>query len=460
MTDKAPQYDHVDDSFITAKCFNQPVTPSAVLAEFSNHVSMKSALTADPALLVEWSKKIRSECLLLKSCIKSAGFVRVPPPTVVRCVSYTELVERWFPYLALTARDSSLGLWNGRFRACTTKKEVLESFCKGECVREVLDFLAFTDDLHRYLRSENSDPGRGLPIVVYGKKEPFPYRKVLQGRHRTIGMPDWAMLMIETSYNTYEKINAAGVPTLCNLDTAAGTQRFTENPLFYHVYGGDTTVDLDLIKKRRPGVRCLDYDVEAWDRSLLEPIILALYEGIISDEGDAGSVRLAKALAYGINSRGAYVLPTGVFMLPADLFAWCSGALLTLLGNSLIHQSLLKLFGLEGIVCGDDGNVFVDRNPVSAEQLTSMFASVGLKLKMVEEVEGLHFCKVWHVGDVSEVDVSEIVKKILASHGKDWEVARDAVEMYALHGDGTIVCSDLISVRGQTTLLLPSAPLA
>jgi len=321
----------------------------------------------------------------------------------------------------MTAADSSLGLWQGQFGDAKTKRDALNAFLAGESIEKWAYFLQFIDRVHGWMISDASKGCSGMPVMVFGKHEPIPVKKVLKGKHRTIGMPDWSVLVIETAYNMW----LTPEDTYCNYDHVYAQARRGNGWGIntHHLYGGNTVLEMPKVEKELG--ECYDYDVEAWDRSLPEQVIVQLFKSLIGGRG-ANSDKIALSIALGINKNACYVIGDECWSLPEGTVAWVSGQLLTLTGNSHMHSSLLNAIGAVGIVCGDDGNVAT--TSITQEKLVEGFADVGLRLKKISVQPGLNFCKIRCVNGIVQADIPAIVKKMAAKRGYDsGDVCGDAL---------------------------------
>lgn len=390
--------------------FVQPVTAASMRSELAAFSTAK-AVVSDPDLLRRWCDRIRTKHARFVKAVTDAGYTRAPVPELTPARDDTELFARWMGPIVITAKDSSLGLWSGHFGAYRTKKEVLNAFLRGECVAEFVDFVRRVDEVHRWLASDMLVPGEGMPLKVFGKQEPMPLKKVLEGRHRTIQMPDWTVLIVECAYEAWVK---DGI--LYNNDSVFSLTRVGgEIGGGLHVVGSDMLKELPAISKLFRG-QVIDYDVKHWDRSLHSSVVDTLYEVFVG-RGSASSKRVAKNLAGGICQNGTYIVGRDMYRLPPGCCAWCSGSLLTLSGNSHAHDCLLEEIGAFGIVCGDDGNV--DSATISKEALSEAFRSVGLQLKSIEINAGLHFCKMRVEDERVSIDFGKVLAKMRAKHGRD-----------------------------------------
>lgn len=187
--------------------------------------------------------------------------------------------------------------------------------------------------------------------------------------------------------------------------------------------GADMATELvvlqrEVVKEKK----VIAYDVSAWDRSLPGPIVSHFFASFIDcvfpdESGAIFSQNLARALCGG----GTYLVGGELVRFRHPTTAWCSGTLKTLSGNSQIHDALLEVLGYDGVVQGDDGNVFVDATRVedAIVSLREGFKSVGLTLKIVEAKEHIEFCSLSVFPDgagnlVAQADLQKLYDKMAA----------------------------------------------
>lgn len=260
-------------------------------------------------------------------------------------------------------------------------------------------------------------PGKGMYLACMGKNEPYKKKKLDQGRHRSIQFPEWCMSALQRLYcDWYEDVDV-GLPTERKEvrtvdDLMALFDRESKCDIRW-MAGGDARKVCGWAHQQDAGCLFASYDVEGWDRSLDPDVVEHLFQCLIRDPA------IASSLAFGMCKDGCYHVGNVLIALPDGSFVWCSGNLLTLAGNCLMHQGLLRALGLKGIVQGDDG--VIAYGSASSADVPALFARAGLKLKeCVFSAEHFNFCKVDFYPKVSEcvLKINDMMDKVRAGHGK------------------------------------------
>jgi hypothetical protein len=252
-----------------------------------------------------------------------------------------------------------------------------------------------------------------MPLWVYGKNEPLKVDKLMEYRHRTISMADWTVNIVELACSSWRDENGK-IKTWDDVVREFGRMGAL-GASSACVIGHDLRDVLTTVGKEWEGRVVLDYDVRQWDRNLPMGVIEALYRATVFDS------HVAASLTGGLCGQGNYILSDGLFALPDGCSAWCSGALKTLSGNSLIHEALLRLLDLEGLVMGDDGNVVVEPQQADdvAAKITSAFGAAGMQLKRIEKMKEINFCALCNINGVPHADLHKIASKMLATSWGD-----------------------------------------
>lgn len=251
-------------------------------------------------------------------------------------------------------------------------------------------------------------------LHVYSKNESVSVKKLLEGRHRSIQMPDWTFVILERACCAWFHESDPSL-LLTHDDVYSRYGRFSENPLGGWCFGRE--FDSDLIKALTvPGS---DLDVSGWDKSLPFELVITVYR----ETFHPAMSKMALNCAKGYNGYGIFKITDRLYRLPYGCTAWSSGCLNTLCGNSMIHSALLQIAGVDHVVMGDDANIFSSSFTPKIPSFVrpgsqfdpNLYTSVGLKLKKIDSITGFTFCKrVVRDGTLS-IDWDDIRSKILAS---------------------------------------------
>lgn len=380
-----------------------PGTENAMLSELAQSGTCKNA--ADPAAISAWCRSVDELCDDIVRATERAGWTRNPVPKVNECKRrltvdpekdsvFRARLEDWLPFVLYTMKDSSLGAWRKTFAPCTTKMEVWEKLTTGTSRERASILLAFSrflegiDRAHVWMHDPVNSSGVGMPVYVYPKNDDgMRISKLLKGQHRSIGMPDWTVLVIETALCSW-----AHEGSIRTWDDACALMAYPMTKGTPHMTSLFVGMDpLDCKEVFKDWTNSHEYDVAKWDRSLPRPVVEQVYASMMPGV----PANVATCLAGGLCGSGTYVLPGGrCVVLPNGSTLWCSGALKTLSGNSIAHAALHKLHGWESVVMGDDAAVKIkDGCPSTADVEREMLA-VGLKIKdgVIRHERNVAFC--------------------------------------------------------------------
>lgn len=411
----------------SSQAFDQPVTTASIKAELGRSVSAK--MPFEQPAMDAWVAEIHRCGLEMSEQVeKTKCWRKLTPVSLARVkgrvmgyVNESEAAQQrmadWMPFITVTARDSSLGLWSTHFKPCLSKKEVLDAIKLGDenIIGKFIIFLESIDKVYLWLHTKQDTPGKGMPLYTIGKGEPVPLKKLMVGKHRTIQMPDWTVLICEHALSSF--VDDCG--RYFSWDDVMAITRYRDtNSKFGHSLGSD-------ILREAPSMfggwtKVIDYDVQQWDRSLPSPVIEAIYATMLH----TAHPEVIRNLCWGLCGNGTYVIAgVGCYLLPEGAIMWCSGALKTLSGNSLAHDALLRVLGWHGVICGDDANLNVSPGSVNedltVEKVIAEFGRVGLTLKDCEVLDAAKFCKVSANNIVATVDGAAFTRKGVAKYGRE-----------------------------------------
>lgn len=299
--------------------------------------------------LMAWCESVKNLTGKIVDTLREMGYER----TVLKNIKYSpspseklkQQRERWLPYLHLTATSGSSMGWHSRLGIPDNfpdTKACVVYFLTNNAVENPSLLYDQLDASYEYLKKEGNCR---IPVKIILKDEVMKTSKLMDGRSRSIGMPDWTAVVVEAAISSYVKDNV-----LYGLDyLLPSLGRFSAKPIGHWALGVDLLDHL----ARVPGP-VIDLDVTGWDKSMEMSVIVELYLGLCSNS------TIATNLAHGYNGRGVYLVGNELVTLTApNAAAWCSGSPKTLSGNSIMHSALLHLIKLDGVVQGDDANIFV-----------------------------------------------------------------------------------------------------
>lgn len=420
--------------------FHFPPNADTTRCELLRFAEMKDTMSdlngvRDEAKVSEWAKATAAVVRQDEDRFGVMGWSRRPPPPN-RLLTDSELVEEYFLPMVRTCKSSSTGIWARELKMPKvpgeriTKADVLEEWLNNPEF-DAMPLLRCSHDV--FLWMSEREGNTKIPLYVYGKDEPVKFKKLLSGQHRTIQMPDWAFVILETRLSSYASKTTDDV---CFYDDLISQLRMTprvtpngSSKLDGRMVGSDVVKECPNISTKMK--RVYDYDVTGWDRTLPRQVTDAYYCTYFEPCGRVFALNAARALT----GEGAYITPTGHMTFGGGINAWTSGALKTLSGNCTIHIALFDaLFtspcDLPLIVMGDDGNIAADglktrdgRAILNGDDLRVVFGTVGLKLKQADLVEGNNFCKVRSklVGDCYEarMNTDDILAKFSTLRGAE-----------------------------------------
>lgn len=354
-----------------------------------------------------WEDELR---LMLKECetyLNSVGCHRVDPNPALKLLleesDPLKLWEVWEKYILMATTDGTSGGWLKYLfpglELVDTKQNVYQLFIKCVEQNKTEKLSSFFSALRRsFLQLRRGDSGSVL-VHVFPKNEPVKEKKLLEGRHRSIQMPEWTYTIIERcccawklgdEYLTHDQAYA-----LCGRSEAG---------IGGWVFGYDVN---DVLHQLGNRASVLDLDVSGWDKSLPFELVDLIYQLTFHPSTSS----LAATCAKGYNGFGIFKIGAWLYKLPPGSSAWSSGCPNTLCGNSQIHSALLRSAGSKDhIVMGDDANV-TDLKP---ETLTELYRDVGLKLKKIDSNNHWFFCKRTYIDGVIQPDWGDIMAKMQA----------------------------------------------
>lgn len=361
--------------------------------------------------LKEMEKWEKSVCDLFADCerdLNSRGIYRVDPtPVLMALERESDVMKLWDllePYVIMSLTSGTSGGWLKHLFPSVeiqdTKKNVfrLLSECREKGIEQPLSlFLSAVRSSFWQMKEGKSS---SVVVHVFPKNEPVKEKKLREGRHRSIQMPDWTYMVVERLCCAWK--NSEG--EFLTHDMAYATCGRLGSDIGGWTFGYDVNEVL-LSLGPRPGV--FDVDVSGWDKSLPFSVVKLVYKETFHPL----TSRLSLTCAEGYNGYGIFKVGSWMFRLPPGCTSWSSGCLNTLCGNSMLHSALLISGGSrDHLVMGDDANI-CDLDSLAISQL---YTSVGLALKKCEIQNGWLFCKRTCDGKVVQPEWSDILAKCLA----------------------------------------------
>lgn len=408
------------------------------LAEFADKEGTKTA-DYDPSFVQAWARSVKKEWFSFHSLLTSRGLARIHSNLLLGMSASERVHYFWLPAMWHLASPSSAGGWDVKFKLpqsyASTKAGIFMALLAGDIDWD--EVFTYVDLVWRWLLTEGSGES-GFPLHVFGKREPVPLKKLLEGRHRIISMPDPAIVIVEFVYSAYYDEHLR----MHSLDDLLGAERKSKGGYFSWMYGGDSLAELSSLKRYEV---ILDGDISGWDHNVPLLVQHQIYECFVSD------AVIARNLAVGQCGGGVFIYGKRRFRLPRGCAAWCSGALKTLSGNSFMHHAFLVMCGFDGIVMGDDVNVGCSMSNVeeTEKNLRQSYAKVGLKLKILERKDQYSFCKSAYTDGRYTPDYDSILRKMLAK--SQWPMTitseqRRAICAMACRYGGTGISRLMLSV--------------
>lgn len=439
-------------AFYSSVAIDYPPTRDTVISALSEFCTAKSLSSSTAVSSVvnsmreQWSGTLSS----LRGRSVVPGVVSKPNRLLSSPRTRVESIEMWLPWIFASATiGSSTGWWKrlgvplGYFEN-NTKRDVVSYFSNRDSdPSRFYEFVDVIEKVYDWLSLTHlSDHSGRMVMYVEGKDEPVPAAKLMEGRHRSIQFPDWAVQVIMLYLSHFENLKEdVDVP----LDQAvAMVGAFSTDPAGGWCVGHDLLTCVPRWISERTGNRA-SLDVSGWDRSLRKEFIVEVFEEcIMLGRNESWMRTVAHNLAVGQCGGGVYEVHQELWELPPDTWAWGSGILFTLSGNSIIHSAILRSFlgHRHFLVQGDDA-LIVDVDNVGLDKLTSRYSAVGLSLKTSACMYGQisEFCKIVTDSDGSRMDSTNQFSKIQARAGHMGEgyilsvadsiasvVGRDAVE--------------------------------
>jgi len=406
-----------DERNFTEAISYYPATSSLAWTELEQFCDRK--LPADVHKVMRWCENVELLTSRIKKNLKtlhklSLTVVAPYPGSMTRPELFRAQWARWMPFIYLTATHGSACGWYERLKVPSVFPNTKLGVYAAIVTRKVDPTIMFhnLDSVYDYLRMPDHHK---IPIKVIIKDEPVKNKKLLLGRHRSICMPEWTACIVEASVSSFINDTTKEVSSLDTVLPLIG--RFSANPIGHWAIGVDLLSELPKLA----GLRVIDLDVSGWDKSLPMSVIESMYVGLCSNRN------IALNCAHGYNGQGVYLVGDSLVSLPPYAVAWCSGSPKTLSGNSIIHSALLHSLGLDGVVQGDDANIFgrtgytMSTLPTggvsipSQEEVRKGYLEVGLEPKQADLLDEANFCKTNLRGGQVHVDFKAILLKADAS---------------------------------------------
>lgn len=390
-----------------------PGTDCTIMKEILR-VTEKLGVQKDPNVILLWKQNLRELVLeILKEKPKSwENCELIPPRDFIRLMFVQNARSK--PHSSITGFQNvleSAGFsWPQNNGFNYDKQGLLRFLDFGSEEEKKGKWNAVVDhvmDVHAWMIQSDAAqvPGHGMLIRVFGKHEPYSVKKLAEGKHRSIQMPDLSVSIIEHYYSSWLEPVQGGyvLRTLDDLMKLWPCGRDVNWML-----GGDIFKTIQMAKNLPLGVPLYSLDVSGWDRSMDFSVIEELYLSTVRQTS------VARSLAYGINGRGIYKVSDLLFRFKDErCVLWASGNNKTLSGNCIMHAALLRTLGLSGFVQGDDGVCFF-----KGEQgdLSASYLSAGLTTKYVTpDVGSFEFTKRRYNLNARTVTVTgDLFKKMLA----------------------------------------------
>jgi len=361
----------------------------------------------------KWKASLSTKLNSCEEYLEQNNIKRVDPKPILEAIrrpaDVFELWEKVEPFVLMSVSQGTSAGWlkhlfPNQIELSDTKANVFKLLKECHVRRLDAPLRLFLFSLSSSLRQLEHGKSSSVLVHVFPKHEPVKEKKLLEGRHRSIQMPDWTYVIIERICCAWQD-TSTGI-FMCHDEAYAKCGRNGAR-IGGWVFGED--VDKVLLRDKTPE-RVLDLDVSGWDKSLPFEMVKEIYRLTFHPHTSV----IAQTCAEGYNGYGLFQVGKILFQLPKGATAWASGVNNTLCGNSQIHSALLDTEeGLsDHLVMGDDGNVVCDW---SVERLTSLYAEAGLNLKKVETRPGWFFCKRQVVSDKLIIDWEDIWAKNRAS---------------------------------------------
>lgn len=373
-----------------------------LLSELNQFTENKNP--AKPEKIEEWRAELERMLGECDAYLGSVGCQRVDPTPYLEALVTEEdvfvLWEKWDKFILMATTDGTSGGWLKYLfpgeNVVDSKQNVYKmlTMCYQAKQKEKLTIF-FSALRSSYLQLAAGRSGSVL-VHVFPKNEPVKEKKLFEGRHRSIQMPEWTYCIIERCCCAW----IMGDEFLTH-DQAYAMCGRTGADIGGWVFGYDVNDTLHALGNRS---RVLDLDVSGWDKSLPFELVLEIYRLTFHPS----TSKIARTCAEGYNGKGIFKVGAWLYKLPAGSSAWSSGCNNTLCGNSQIHSALLRKHGSrDHIVMGDDANV----TDVDVHLLESAYFEVGLKLKKIDILDKWYFCKRTYVDGVIQPQWDDIVAK-------------------------------------------------
>jgi hypothetical protein len=317
----------------------------------------RSECNADPDLLQKWEASIEEVVRKYREAAEERGI----KPLKTDLTSFDQFLN----VLQSTCTDGTAGLWAKKYPAVMpfedTKRGVyLTALKKFQSNPDDEQSSGFFVDLYQtvlqYNRAILEDPSAAF-VHSFAKDEPMKVTKLEQGKARSIQIPDWSIVVWEQWHSCFEAPDGQ----IMTWDDVVGQlmldEAFVKDQDVLNSVGIDTMITVKRIAQRckEQGItEVVAADVEQWDRNVHYRAFRAVHRAM--NHGSSGEDHERRVLnhADGLNGMGTYEVGGQCFQFKMPVSAWCSGALKTLVGNTFMHEALLRIAGAKGAVMGDD----------------------------------------------------------------------------------------------------------
>lgn len=288
--------------------------------------------------------------------------------------------------------------------------------------------LRFIDITLTIFTQSNGDNAAFCPIPVYIKSEAMKTKKLLEGHSRTIKSPplevDLCLAALSFRYTdstAFEALLSSDATTLFCQGGLPEVDWLTPDDMLFRTgpscgkrhacaVGSDIAKVVKKVALPKDHDSYVSLDVSGWDKNLPYPLMLSLFETFCGK--GASAANFCRWL-----NRDSILVFNNACIKQATT-SWCSGSRFTLSGNSLIHDSLLRVSGFAKplLIQGDDAVVTIKGS--NAGPLTAHYALVGLTLKQATvSNETFDFCKLVVRHNETEASIESTLNKAVTQGG-------------------------------------------
>lgn len=304
----------------------------------------KKGPAAKPEAVRRWCNDTEMVVEQLKRRAGELGYKQVPQPTTSGLLSAKE-AARWEGAIELSAALGSAG--RHKTKPHPQVKNYMAS--KRETYNEwkadgthLDEFVLKCQEFYQHV-VKTKDPTAFVQTVVL-KDEPVKLKKLSEGRHRTVGAPDWVIQAVDMRCCMFEKDGK-----FYSLDfVMSRVKKFSMNGRTVNYAGVETPIESVefLLQSQKGG--STDGDVKGWDRTIPIEVISTMYCALFGSS-------IGDVFARGLCGEGLYKIGGNVLRWISPTVAFCSGCLRTLTGNSIINAALAYRCGArKASVKGDD----------------------------------------------------------------------------------------------------------